>query len=94
MLSFFKKLFDYKNESINTPTLSNIQGFDGSALTVSEIAKQVTFYTCVKIISESISQMPLILYKRAEEGRKRAESHHLYRILKNYPNHWQTASEF
>ncbi len=73
---------------------TNVAGFSDSILTTSDASKQITFYTCVKIISESISQMPLILYRRSEGGRVRAEDHSLYRILKKHPNHWQCASEF
>ncbi len=56
---------------------TNVAGFSDSILTTSDASKQITFYTCVKIISESISQMPLIHYRRSEGGRVRAEDHSL-----------------
>lgn len=53
-----------------------------------------TYYSCVKLISESISQLPLTLYERTEEGRQRADNFDLYDVLKNRPNDWMTASGF
>ena len=84
----------HKNQITNTSCM-NIAGFNDSVLTTSEASKQITFYTCVKIISKSISQMPLILYKReGSDNRRRAIEHSLYKILKTRPNHWQCPSEF
>lgn len=84
----------FKNQK-NDTSLINIAGFGDSVVTSSDASKQITFYTCVKIISESISIMPLILYKReGKDSRRRANEHSLYRILKSKPNHWQCASEF
>ena len=93
MFNFLKNLFKPQNH-ISENSFANGFGYSESVLTASDAAKQVTFYTCVKIISESISQMPLILYKRGAGGRRRAEEHNLYKILKTAPNHWQSASEF
>lgn len=44
-------------------------------------------YACVKVISESISSLPLILYKEDEKGnREKAKNHSLYHLLKSNPN--------
>ena len=96
MFSFLKNLFKNQSSSNETVTAASIPvpNYSSTYITDSEASKQVTFYTCVKIISESISQMPLILYEKTNGGRKRAEKHSLYNILKKNPNHWQTASEF
>ena len=52
-------------------------------------------YACVKIISESVAQLPLHLYRRNEDDSKeRARDHPLYRLLHDQPNEWTTAFEF
>lgn len=96
MFSFFKKLFSlFRNDASAGQIAVGIPVGGGSSyVTIPDASKQITFYTCVKIISESISQMPLILYKKSDGGRERAEDHSLFRILRRHPNHWQCASEF
>ena len=58
-------------------------------------AKFCTVYTCVKIISETLGSIPLVLYKRGKgEQRDRATDHPLYRVLRARPNARQTAIEW
>lgn len=66
----------------------------GVSITPEKAMRQATFYSCVNLISDSISQLPLILYRRTSKGRVRADDHPLYDILKAKPNNYQTASEF
>lgn len=55
-------------------------------------------YACIRVLSESIAQLPLLLYRRTMEGtrelKERATDHPLYWTLHNQPNPWQTAFEF
>lgn len=52
-------------------------------------------YSCVRVLSESIASLPLLLYERGEEERKTvAREHPLYPLLHESPNNWQTAFEF
>lgn len=49
----------------------------------------------VSVISQSIAQLPLKLYERAEDGNKTvAKDHPLYTILHDQPNDFQTSFEF
>jgi HK97 family phage portal protein len=60
-----------------------------TALTISAV------WACVRIISETMGSLPIILYEQTKNGdRERALNHPLYPILKNSPNQWQTAMEF
>ena len=43
-------------------------------------------WACVRVLSESIAQMPLILYRRKKEGKERAVNHPLYNTLHVSPN--------
>lgn len=51
-------------------------------------------FACVRVISESLAQLPLVLYRQLENGKERAKDHPLYRILHTKPNRWQTPYEF
>jgi HK97 family phage portal protein len=52
-------------------------------------------YDCVKLLSEDLAKLPLIVYRRLPNGGKeRAPNHSLYGLLKTSPNYWQTSFEF
>jgi HK97 family phage portal protein len=52
-------------------------------------------FACVRVVSETIGSLPLIIYRRMPDGGKeRATDHPLYDLLHNSPNQWQTAMEF
>jgi len=54
-----------------------------------------TVYACVQAISETVASLPLITYRRTENGgRERAPDTPLYRVLHSAPNEQQTALEF
>jgi HK97 family phage portal protein len=49
----------------------------------------------VAVLSESVAQLPLILYRRGNDGSKeRATDHSLYEILHDQANDWTSAFEF
>jgi HK97 family phage portal protein len=51
-------------------------------------------YACVSSIAETVGSLPLIVYERTEQGRRRAPEHPLYKLLHDQPNDYQTALEF
>lgn len=52
-------------------------------------------FSCVRVRSETLASLPLIVYKRLPDGGKeRAPYHPLYRVLHDRPNRWQTSLEF
>lgn len=52
-------------------------------------------YACVRVLAESVAQLPLMLYRSREDGGKdRLVDHPLYRLLHYQPNLWQTSFEF
>lgn len=57
--------------------------------------KQTTVYACVRVLAETISSLPLYLYKRKDEDQKEpARDHYLWPILHDSPNNFQTSLEF
>lgn len=52
-------------------------------------------YACVKVLSESVASLPLILYKRLPNGGKeRATKNVLYSVLHDKPNRFMTSVEW
>lgn len=52
-------------------------------------------YTCVRILAEAISVLPVKVYRRLGSGeREEAPTHPAYRLLHDRPNGWQTPVEF
>jgi len=52
-------------------------------------------YSCVRVLSEAIASLPLVLYRRLDGGGKeKATEHPLYRTLNQTPNSWQTRFEW
>lgn len=52
-------------------------------------------YACVRVLSESVAQLPRHVYKRNPDGGKtRYADHPLEEVLNRQPNEWQTSFEF
>lgn len=51
-------------------------------------------YACVRVLSESIAQLPLIYYQRSGDRKERAIAQKLYTLLHDAPNSFQTSFEF
>jgi len=54
----------------------------------------IAVFACVRILGESIGQLPLILYRKTDLGKERATDHPLYSVLHDKPNSYQTSFEF
>lgn len=67
----------------------------GMAVTPDSAMRCPTVYASVKVISESVAQLPLHLYRRTEDGGKeRATDHPLVELLNGQANDWTSAFEF
>lgn len=66
----------------------------GSAVSPDNAMRVSAVYACVRILAETMAQVPLLLYKREGDGRQRASDHPLYSILHDAPNDYQTSFEF
>lgn len=74
------------------------QGFDflvpdDSGVNVSQhTALQMSaVYACIRLLSETIAQLPLNIRRRTVDGSELATSHPLYNILHNTPNPWMSS---
>jgi len=57
--------------------------------------KQTAVFACVRVLAETISSLPLYLYKlMVDDGKEPAREHYLWPILHDAPNNFQTSLEF
>lgn len=66
----------------------------GLEITADSSMTSSAVYGCVRVLSETVAQLPLILYSRIGEGKRRYTESRLYSILHDKPNRWQTRFEW
>lgn len=67
----------------------------GVDVTPDTAMRNSTVFGSVKVISESVAQLPLHLHRRLSDGAKeRAADHPLYPLLNDQANEWTSAFEF
>lgn len=95
---FAKQFFSPQIATGNGGWLSGLGGARSDAgplVTVESALALTAVQACVTLLSESIAQLPLELFRRTKDGgREVAKDHPLYRILAHSPNEWQTPLEF
>lgn len=72
----------------NTDTISGIEVTADSALKYSPV------WLCTNLISGAVGSLPLILYKRVDEGKERARGHAAFRLIHDRPNPQMSAQAF
>ncbi|MGL5243570.1 MAG: phage portal protein, partial [Sarcina sp.] len=77
-----KKLLDWLGIELGD---TNVKGLDS--------LKQSTIYACIRILSDTVSKLPLKVYQNKNGIRKSAE-HHVGNLLKLRPNDYMSASDF
>lgn len=95
-------VFDRLSHWITPPqtrsmTLPDLLGgsYAQSASTEDGALRIAAVYACVRVISETVASLPLLLYRRLPDGGKaRAEDHPLYELLRINPNTEQTSLEW
>lgn len=102
MLQSFKKLIGIETKtSLANPSPELIALFgaspsaSGIAVTPETAMRCPTVYASVKVLAESVAQLPLHLYRRtADGGKERAADHPLAEILNGQANDWTSAFDF
>lgn len=73
--------------------LINSESGTGVEVTPSSAMRHAAVYACVKVLAESIGQLPLKVYRDGGESKQREKSHALQKLLRK-PNEFQTGQEF
>lgn len=62
--------------------------------TPQKMLSEVTYFTCLKMLSETLGKMPLKFYQQTERGIEEAAANEVCRLLKNRPNPQMTPTTF
>jgi HK97 family phage portal protein len=95
----FRKIFnqvsDEQNEMMWKDTPDSRITSSGEKIDAENAFSNIgTIFECVVIRSNSISKLPLQLFKTSKTGKIRDKNHNLWYLLEKRPNKWQTPSQF
>lgn len=62
--------------------------------TPNDILSEVTYFTCLKMLGETLGKLPLKFYQDTEQGIIKAKQNVAYKVLKLRPNPYMTSSIF
>ena len=95
-MGFLKNIYNVlrqpaKNQSVslNDTKLLDWLGIDQSQ---TESIHEATYFTCLKMLSETMGKLPLHFYQQTEQGRKRAQATDMTYLLTVRPNPYMTPS--
>ena len=71
------------------------QSAAGVAVTATTATQLTAVYAAVSFLAKAVASLPLLIYRRREDGGKQRDPNHpLFRLLHDQPNRWQTSFEF
>lgn len=69
-------------------------GYSASVEVTEETALQVSaVWACVRLLSQTVASLPLVVYRKTDKGRELAPDHWFMRLMER-PNQYQTKYEF
>ncbi|MCI9086339.1 MAG: phage portal protein [Clostridia bacterium] len=87
--AFFALTHDTETISLNDPRFWRMYGnVKNSKLS------EITYFTCLKTLSEAVAKLPLKMYRETDKGIQKARDKPLYNTLKLRPNRNMTATSF
>lgn len=66
----------------------------GISGTSKNLISEVTYFTCLKMLSETLAKLPIKFYQQTDKGKEKAEPNAAYELLKTRPNELMTPSIF
>lgn len=70
-------------------------GYSAAVNVTEETALQVSaVWACVRLLSQTIASLPLVVYRKTPSGREVDESHWFAKLMRGRPNRYQTRYEF
>ncbi|CAM2079098.1 MAG: phage portal protein [uncultured Clostridium sp.] len=66
----------------------------GISSTPKQLVSEVTYFTCLKMLSETLGKMPLKFRQDTDKGVQRVKSNKVHRLLRTRPNALMTPSTF
>jgi len=96
-MSFFGGVWDSSSSSDDFLKLFNgaAETSSGVRITADSALRNSVVFACNRVLSESISSLPLVLYKEDDKGnRVKAKNHPLYKLLNSNPNKENTTMQW
>lgn len=90
--NFFKK--KSKKNYQRTVELNQLLDFLGLKDTKEDALSEATYFTCLKILSETMGKLPFKIMKETEEGGVTKFLGPMYRVIRYKPNPYMTATTF
>jgi HK97 family phage portal protein len=100
MLDRLRRWFAWETRSVDyaDPALKYLYGdartSSGEPVSLERSVGLTALWSCVSLISGAIGAMPLVLYRRLEDGREKATEHPLFDVLRVRPNPVQSCVAF
>jgi HK97 family phage portal protein len=66
----------------------------GQLVTPATAMRVSAVYACVQVISQTVGQLPLVLYRRTAKGKEKAVNHPLYHLVGSKPNGFNNSMSF
>lgn len=97
-LNVFKRIYNAVKQ-VEAPKIADMQSEEllewlGISKAPKRLVSEVTYFTCLKMLSETLGKMPLKFYQNSNNGILKAESNTAHRILSIRPNALMTPSIF
>jgi len=87
---------EQKELTLSSPAGWNVSEtpIPGVTINADTILQITTAWRCIRLISETIGTLPLILYRKTDRGVEKAEDHSLFNILYMAPNQYITSVDW
>lgn len=70
-------------------------GYSAAVEVTEESALQLSaVWACIRLISQTVASLPLVVYRKTEAGRERDDTHWFAKLMAGKPNQYQTRYEF
>lgn len=90
---------NFKSQQLTNGDWAELAGLFGIPVESLQIdgsnsVKEITTYTCIKILSESLAKLPIKIYQDTENGKQKINNDYRYQLLKLRPNPYMSAFDF
>lgn len=92
ILNRIKNFISPKSVGLNDSEFLEMLGIDQN--TSRDILSEVTYFTCLKMLGETLGKLPLKFYQDTNQGIIKASANAAYKILRLRPNPYMTSSMF
>lgn len=94
VMSRLKKMFNYTKDIADLNDEKLLEWLGISTETNNKEINQVTYYTCLKVMAETLGKVPIKMYQDTDKGVIKVVDDPVYKILRSRPNPYMTPSIF